>query len=353
MTNTSIQWTQRVWNPLRGCSLVSAGCRSCYAMRQAHRFSGPGGAYEGLTKMTPAGPQWTGKVRLVPEVLEEPLRWRKPSRVFVNSMSDLFHDDVPDEFIDRVFGVMAAARTQTFQVLTKRPERMRRWFERVAQFDAPDLFVQQAAYEGGCAWAIRHGAGGHLHKVKGTFLSFPWPLPNVWLGVSVEDQRAADERIPLLLQTPAAVRFLSCEPLLGQIRLHFVDRHAVQEDDSCADWCDACRRRRDGKVPTDAAIDWVIVGGESGPGARPCDVAWIRAIVEQCKAASVPAFVKQLGALPVADGKGVAGFTMGQLSGRDHGHGDAHCAIDLRDRKGGDPSEWPEDLRVRQFPEVR
>jgi len=200
---TKIEWADRSWNCVRGCSIVSPGCRSCYAMKQAHRFSGPGRAYEGLTKLTErSGPQWTGKVVTVEDALLEPLSWRKPQRVFVNSMSDLFHEDVPDEFIDKVFAVMALAERHTFQILTKRPERMREWFDENGR-DAVQHTVHYPQFD---RWRQSITLG-------------QWPLPNVWLGVSAEDQQRADERIPLLLQTPASVRFVSCEPLLGPVDL--------------------------------------------------------------------------------------------------------------------------------------
>lgn len=276
---TSIQWTDKTWNPVRGCSVVSPGCRSCYAMKQAHRFSGPGQPYEGLTKLSGrSGPQWTGQIRLVEDALLEPLRWRKPARVFVNSMSDLFHEGVPDRFLQDVFQVMSATPQHTYQVLTKRPERMRHWIART--------FTGEVCQ-------------------------------NVWLGVSVEDQQRADERIPLLLQTPAAVRFVSAEPLLGPLDLApFFD--GVLTDFSKRDY----------------PLHWVIVGGESGPGARPCDVDWVRSIVHQCRASGVPVFVKQLGAKP-------AGWWSNSLGPR--------IGV-LRNRKGGDPAEWPADLRVREWP---
>lgn len=380
MTTTKIEWTDRVWNPVTGCTKVSAGCKNCYAEGVAHRFWGD-------RKFT--------DVRTHADRLDEPLRWRKPLRVFVNSMSDLFHDDVPDDFLRRVFASMAIVPECTFQVLTKRPERMRQF---VAENNAESCLV--AADEGRArgAFAVEPRLSFHARaRLESTVVPRPsWPLPNVWLGVSVEDQRAAEERIPVLLRTPAAVRFLSCEPLLGPVdlnrrlyhskRLHL--RACVEgmlrnksfsgltdESGKALSRSQAEQRLRellasgvrylrvgdcDAFDPTtgcpghvEPKVNWVIVGGESGLGARPCDVAWIRSIVEQCGVAGVACFVKQLGALPIADGKGVAGFTMGQLSGRDHGHGDAHCAIDLRDRKGGDQAEWPEDLRVRQFPEVR
>jgi protein gp37 len=190
--------------------------------------------------------------------LDQPLRWTKPRKVFVNSMSDLFHEDVPDAFIDRVFAVMALAPQHTFQILTKRAERMREYMSgrRTRRGDR----------------AVRPHERRAPRIAKG---SYSWPLPNVWLGVSVENQHFADERIPLLLQTPAAVRFISAEPLLGPVDL--------------AHWLD--------DIPSGSRrLDWVIVGGESGPGARPFDLAWARSIVQQCQAAGVPVFVKQLGA---------------------------------------------------------
>jgi protein gp37 len=335
---TAIEWTDVTWNPVRGCSLVSPGCTNCYAMKQAHRFSQPkpnaktcdyDAPYAGLTKLTNGGPVWTGDVRLVPEKLDEPLRWRKPRRVFVNSMSDLFHEGVPDEFIDAVFGVMASAQRHTFQVLTKRPDRMRAWFQRIATAsEPPDLVAQRAAWSGGA----REQMARHLHPIKGTFRHQPWPLPNVWLGVSVEDQARADERIPLLLETPAAVRFLSVEPLLGPVDFRKVPGFN-RVNLSLRDW-------------------WVIVGGESGPGARQCDVAWIRSVVKQCHDAGVPCFVKQLGARPTFDpapGLGNAGEFIG--SGRYRiGGGGARPFLSLASSKGGDPEEWPIDLRVREFP---
>jgi protein gp37 len=247
-------------------------------------------------------------IRLVPEVLDEPLRWRKPRRVFVNSMSDLFHEDVPFAFIDDVFFTMANARQHTFQILTKRGRRMREFMQ----------------------WS-----GNNVD-----------PLPNVWLGVSVENQRAADERIQELLATPAAVRFLSCEPLLGpvNVRGHLLSHDRPGDCAACGDGHGFTRCPNTGGIaPTcertdcttfrrvpNAGIGWVIAGGESGRGARPCSVDWIRSLVEQCRGASVPAFVKQLGAAWAHE----------------------HPSYPFNDAKGGEPDEWPEDLRVREFPEV-
>lgn len=303
-----ISWTDQTWNPVRGCSRVSAGCEHCYAETQAARFCGEGEPYHGLVRRTERGrAQWTGAVRVVPEHLGDPLRWQRPRRVFVNSMSDLFHENLSSEDIAAVFGVMAASPTHTFQVLTKRANRMREWFAWVAENARTVCRVAASSYIGRPVEREPYGTG--------------WPLPNVWLGVSCEDQRAADERIPELLATPAAVRFVSAEPLLGPIDLR---KWTLAEHG----------RRHIGALP---GLSWVIIGGESGPNARPCDVAWIRSIVDQCRESDVACFVKQLGSNAYAD----------------DWHGDLFVPtrpIRTNDRKGGDPSEWPVDLRVREFP---
>jgi protein gp37 len=343
MTTSSIEWTDKTWNPVRGCSIVSPGCVHCYAMKQAHRFSGPGRAYEGLTKLTAAGPQWTGRVACDESKLLEPLSWRKPCLVFVNSMSDLFHEDVPDAFIDQVFAVMALAPQHTFQILTKRAARMRQYFA-VDEVDLRKRWgnaARTSPFTADLIWIWNEEA-------IETFSEFvpaapaPVPLPNVWLGVSCEDQQRADERIPLLLQTPAAVRFISAEPLLGPLNL----REMAAVDDwhvDALDTPDPSRRLR-----------WVIVGGESGPGARPCDLAWVRSIVQQCRAAGVACFVKQLGAWikwpPVGVDQGFIDRTRLDPIFLKHA---PPVAFGLCDRKGGDISEFPPDLRVREYPEVR
>ncbi len=314
---SKIEWTDATWNPVRGCTRVSPGCEHCYAEKIAHRFSGPGGAYEGLTEQRGGhlyGARWTGKIRLVPEKLEEPLHWRKPRMVFVNSMSDLFHEGVPDEYIDEVFAVMAATPEHTYQILTKRPERMLKW-SRVAMESKPTVRCNEYARFDDGLWCNSE-------------TQIQWPLPNVWLGVSVEDQKRVDERIPLLLQTPAAVRFLSVEPLLGPVDLF--------------PWMPLGRGLE---------LDWIIVGGESGPGARPCDVGWVQSIVAQCREARVPCFVKQLGSRPVD-----ASWRSGVYAPEDYrtprvaGGGTPPNLLLLKDRKGGNPDEWPEDLRVREWP---
>ena len=256
---TSIEWTDRTWNPTRGCSVVSPGCHNCYAMKQAHRFSGKGGAYEGLTKLTSSGPRWSGAMRLVPEMLDVPLRRKKPTTWFVNSMSDLFHEGLTDEEVAAVFGVMAACPQHTFQVLTKRAERMRAWF---------DWLDDMCSVSGDPPRAVTCGivAANHGADVDYGGLSHAWPIPNVLLGVSVEDQRRADERVPLLLQTPAALRFLSVEPLLGPVVLE-----ALRGEDcgECGETvlynafaasadCDCCV---EGSEPVDwDTVDWVKAG---------------------------------------------------------------------------------------------
>lgn len=274
---TKIEWTDATWNPIRGCSRVSEGCRNCYAERQAARFSGKGQAYEGLVRIANGHPQWTGKVEFVERHLMDPLRWKEPKRIFVNSMSDLFHEGVSNDWLQRIFQVMAKAQQHVFQVLTKRPERMR----------------------------------SYMHDWRPVERVFP----NVWLGVSVEDQKTADERIPLLLQTPAALRWVSAEPLLGDIQL--------------PEEAFVCPANEPHQICP--CLDWVVVGGESGPGARPMDIEWARSIVAQCEERSVSVFVKQLGRNPY--------ITVGENS------------VKLRDPKGGDWSEWPQDLRIREYPE--
>lgn len=284
---SAIEWTDATWNPLRGCSRVSEGCRNCYAERVAARFSGTGMPYEGLIHPTTRG--WNGQVRLVPEVLAQPIRWRRPRRIFVNSMSDLFHESVSDDAIDQVFGVMWACLYNryeqpghVFQILTKRPSRMLEYL----QSDRRRQWAQAA---------VNYGGGLDPDGIYDQTLYFDGPHPRIWLGVSVENQAAADERIPLLLQTPAAVRWLSCEPLLGPLDLARCVMWRSQ--DGLATGCvDALRPALlDRKMCWWPAVDWVVVGGESGAGARPMHPDWARSLRDQCAAASVPFFFKQWG----------------------------------------------------------
>ena len=233
---SNIEWTEKTWNPIVGCTVVSPGCTNCYAMKMAARIERMGGApqYDGATQKTKGGAVWTGKMTLAEKALLEPLKRKKPTMYFVNSMGDLFHENVPDEWIDQVFSIMGQCPQHTFQILTKRSSRMRE-------------------YVVGC----QNGAD----DIGGV-----WPLPNVWLGVSAEDQTRWDERWPDLARTPAAVRFVSAEPLLGPIDMIGAGK-----------------------------LDWVIVGGESGPGARATHPEWARSIRDQCAAAGVSFFFKQWG----------------------------------------------------------
>src|SRR5690606_30732974 len=292
---TAIEWTDATWNPIVGCSRVSRGCEHCYAERVAHRGLAP--QHKGLTVLGKKGPRWTGEVRFLPERLDEPLRWKRPRRVFVNSMSDLFHEGVSDEQIAAVFGVMAACPQHVFQVLTKRPERAREWFAAMeAKHGTGGTYVEWCV---GCVDEVSDdGLARLLHIVAGD-----WPLPNVWLGVSVEDQATADERIPLLLNTPAAVRWVSYEPALGPADFTRIvstfdagaTRHVLDALRGRGLWLDGEPGGGSGWGPENR-LDWIVIGGESGPDARPFDLAWAHSTVEACRAAGVPCFVKQLGA---------------------------------------------------------
>ena len=299
---TGIEWTDSTWNPFIGCSRVSEGCRHCYAERLAGRFSAKTeGVYAGTTKTVNGLQVWTGKINRAPaETLLKPLHWRAPRRIFVNSMSDLFHENVPDGWIDQVFAVMALCPQHVFQVLTKRPERMREYldgvrviprtgadvspysrtaiglmmFGMITEEQRVAVLVKRSQYSYQISVRCEPGHEGEIVQ---------WPLPNVWLGVSVENQAAADERIPLLLRTPAAVRFVSCEPLLGPVDL---DEKHDWLTEGFSEWP---------KKAGHPSLDWVIVGGESGPGARPMHPDWARSLRDQCVDAAVPFFFKQWG----------------------------------------------------------
>lgn len=223
---SSIEWTDLTWNPVVGCSIESAGCKNCYAMRMAARLQAMGhDKYKGLTKRSKRGAVWTDKVRCHEESVEIPLTWKKPRRVFVNSMSDLFHPDVPSEFVRRIWNVMGQTPQHHYQILTKRPQRMAELLQDIS----------------------------------------PEPLANVWLGTSVEDHRVV-ERIFHLRDVPANVRFISFEPLIGDV----------------------------GRVDL-TGIHWAIVGGESGPRSRPMDPEWVESILDQCLDSGTAFFFKQWG----------------------------------------------------------
>lgn len=358
---TSIEWTKppgyrgESWNTTVGCSRVSEGCRNCYAEKMAARLREMGlPDYQGLTTGNGKSARWTGLVRELPDRLAKPLTRKAPTCWFVDSMSDLFHEDVSDEFIAAVFGVMAACPQHRFIILTKRAERLPRWFawlagalfERWGHADTSEA-AEFCAHE-----ASKHGAD------VGVPVGAPWPLANVVLGVSVEDQATADERIPYLLQTPAACRMVSYEPALEAVDFG-APLGTVGDDGACVLrdafgdprplWaCRACGGTRYREVDpvaihcaacrgTGVGIGFVVVGGESGPGAREFDTDWARDTVHACDSAGVPVFVKQLGARPVA--------AVGRAGG-------PHVTLPLalRSTKGNDPGEWDLDLRVRQWP---
>lgn len=337
--STSIEWTRnqdgsegKSWNPGRGCSRISPGCDNCYAMKLAYRFKGEGLAYEGLATLRRGKPDWTGIVREMPDAIDAPLRWRKPQRVFVNSQTDLFHHGFSNEFIAAVFGVMAACPQHTFLTLTKRAERMREWFEWVGAPCSPG-----AGYPLTVQVLERHAQDA---GVPVAISSIEWPLPNVHLGVSVESQEYADERIPDLLATPAAVHWISAEPLLGPLDLSrwiapvsLCLRCSEEHNGVVSGVCPNCktdslitlwgeqqlqrartRQRYGDDGPHDSEdgpqLSWVVPGGESGAGARPYDLAWPRSIIAQCRAAGVPVFHKQLGSRPMqARSPGMHEFT--------------------------------------------
>lgn len=271
--HSAIQWTDATWNPTTGCTKVSPGCAQCYIERT-------------IPFRTAKRRFVNGHIPLVFHAyrIPQPLHWREPRRIFVNSLSDLFHKDVPDQFLHEVYATMEAAHWHQFQILTKRPDRMRSYL----------------------AWRY----GPDEDHPRGRI-----PSRHIWHGVSVENQRVANARIAELVNTRSAVRFLSMEPLLEHVDL-MADSHFFRN-----------------------FIHWVIVGGESGPKSRRCDLAWVRSIVTQCQANEIPVFVKQLGARPgefvIRPGCSVR---------------EAFEPLDLHDKKGGDMGEWPPDLRVREFP---
>ncbi len=322
---SNIEWTGKTWNPSVGCHKVSQGCKNCYAEKMHARLTAMG--VEKYAEPFRVVKPW-------PAHLDIPLRRKKPTTWFVNSMTDSFHADLSDEYIAAVFGVLAACPQHTFQILTKRAKRLPRWFKWLDE-DACDDWKGRIMGPTGMrrhkvciGHAVREGIPTHK-MATAMHARGHWPLPNVWLGVSVEDQDTADERIPLLLQCPAAVRFVSYEPALGPVDFApFIPGSCPSCDRDIAYVC-TC---------PPSFIDWLIVGGESGPGARPFCTDWARNVVRQCQAAEVVCFVKQMGSnsgvyAHCDDATVFHPFPKGMITG-----------------KGGDLSEWPEDLRVREVP---
>jgi protein gp37 len=279
-----IEWTEATWNPVTGCTKVSQGCKHCYAERDWKRLSA-----------NPKQPVYLGRlftdVQCHPARLTMPIEQARPRRIFVNSMSDLFHEDVPFEFIDQVFAVMACTCRHTYQVLTKRPERMLEYFASRCSGEDFDLMGFPGQIQPTEVWPqwvpCRGGKGGYDNCGP------TWPLINVCLGVSIEDQETANERIPLLLQAPAAVRFISAEPLLGPVDLRSLFNRATGETWDALDRQEARDAVAEGGCGN--VIDWVIAGGESGPHARPTHVDWVRSLRDQCDAAGTAFFFKQWG----------------------------------------------------------
>lgn len=317
---SKIEWTGKTWNPIVGCSKVSEGCRNCYALKDAWRMAhnpATKGTYGATVKAGADGKaHWTGCIGMNPGKLTEPLDRKKPTTWFVNSMGDLFHESVTDEQIDRVFAVMAASPQHTFQILTKRPERMQEWGTST-EHDGDDGYLPG----GGTMWrvdeAIKEFRGdledGVLSEEQWAILEdgidgTMWPLRNVWLGVSVEDQATVNERIPHLLNTPAAVRFVSYEPALGAVDfthypgempsdppgppgfriINFLEGTGTYANERSG----YPRMTYDNEFPK---LDWIIAGGESGPGARPAHPEWFRKVRDDCEAAGVPFFFKGWG----------------------------------------------------------
>lgn len=405
---SSIEWTEQTWNPTTGCDRISPGCDNCYALTMAKRLKGMGQAkYQADGDPRTSGPGFGLAVH--PDTLTEPLRWKKPRKVFVNSMSDLFHARVPREFLVRVFAVMAATPQHTYQILTKRPERAARILTDLCTCGTGHPPGEHFRSE--MEWAATPHSPTYVPGLEhGIYHRSGWPLPNVWLGTSVENQKYADLRIPALLAAPAAVRFLSCEPLLGPVDLSPwltpISPMPVHEAPrTWAEWtwpewvpvevrqaiegfwgADQGRSPRDwmqdmhqqgapafgsallmddgfGRNPrrivgryvhawnnigrlvladdpnrsfaytsfgsTDRKrsqpIDWVIIGGESGPVARPFEPKWAEALAGDARSADVATFMKQLGSVWAR-------------------------ANGASDGKGGKPEDWPEALRVREYP---
>jgi protein gp37 len=354
---SKIEWTEQSWNPIVGCSKVSAGCKYCYAETIANRMvkglatGEVAKKYEGTTY---ENGHWSGQLNFDEKTLLLPLKRKKPTMYFVNSMSDLFHENVPFEWIDKIFAIMALCPQHTFQILTKRSEIMKEYFERIKKQEVSNIFqtennvmqgfidkksvalmkisnIDDGKYisEQICSnqekWNFLR-VSGSLHfdnyypsKATDTYVFLPiFPLPNVWLGVSVENQKTID-RVFDLLQVPAAVRFVSAEPLLENIDFTNVQNEELNVSSNllAGNWTG----NDEGLI---AKLDWVIVGGESGHGARHCKLEWIENIVTQCQTNKVPVFVKQLGTV------------LGKKLGVDH----------------KDISQFPKSLQVREYPKL-
>ncbi len=320
--HTGISWTDATWSPVVGCTRVSPGCERCYAERAVNRLQRHpvvGEHYQGL--LTSTG-RFSGRVATFWDRFDQPLRWKRPRKIFVNSMSDLFHDAISDETRDTLFGVMALADRHTFQILTKRAAAMREYFAeptRMALIEgaAQLLYAERNPGDDPSMWL----AVSELPK-------------NIWLGISAEDQRRADARIPDLLETPARVRFVSAEPLIGPIVLRPEWLHGL----------DTSEGARDPK-----RVDWIIAGGESGPDARECAIDWLEALLEQTLETPCAFWMKQLGSNPIGTLAQFDAMPLGDRITLDLPGGRGH--ITPIDRKGESREGWPRRLNVQEFPE--
>jgi protein gp37 len=282
---TKIEWTDATWNIINGCTVVSPGCAHCYAMRLAATRMKDHPSREGLAVMHKGEPQWTGEITFYKPAALQPFQWTRPRMIFVCAHGDLFHKDVPDQWIDYVFMAALLNPRHTFQILTKRPERMCEYMRMVN-----DEAEEQTATR--FAVAMLHAG---LQDSDISAIDIHWPPRNVWLGTSVEDQERADERVPHLLAAPAAVRWLSCEPLLGPVDLTKVDAmlfRGAELVNALTGTAMDFLGEPVGRVPK---LDWVVVGGESGPRSRPMHPAWARQLRDQSKDARVPFLFKQWG----------------------------------------------------------
>lgn len=275
---STILWTEATWNPTTGCSVISAACKNCYAMKLAGGQLKNHPSRTGLTRDTSSGPVWTGEVRFNEQWLDQPLHWKRPRKIFVCAHSDLFHESIPDEWIDRVFAVMGNVYCKmdtphTFQLLTKRADRMKRYLSDPGVASRVTIAMK----------AMGLGLAGENSEPR-------WPLPNVWVGVSAENQATADERIPLLLQTPAALHWVSVEPMLGPIDL--TGEYLALSSGGAYPFRGLATEHRTKLIDL---LDWVVCGGESGDNARPMHPDWARDLRDQCSAAGVPFIFKQWG----------------------------------------------------------
>jgi protein gp37 len=314
---TKIQWTNETWNPIVGCSKVSDGCRNCYAERMAYRLQRMGiYPYHDHPDLEPVNKRgWTGLVSLNESAMDKPLHWKKSRMIFVCSMGDLFHESVPFEWIDKVIAVITLCPQHTFQILTKRADRMLEYFKlRQPSVRGHNILIEQAALS-------KILLEGHLVII---------PPSNLWLGVTCENQKCADQRIPTLLQIPAAVRFLSLEPLLEDININIHYLRDIKRQGFSGYYDSGWKE----------PFQWVIIGCESGPSRRPCKLEWVRNIVSQCRAANVPIFVKQL-PFPLQSTKTIH-------------RPNSNCLDDDIEIYGSyvehDIEKFPEDLRIREYP---